>query len=90
LPSPLQFFTGNIGLHHIHHLNPKIPSYNLPRAQDECELFQGVPKLSLLDGIRAVRLKLWDENAARLVTWAEVKGPPTAAADERTNRAATV
>jgi omega-6 fatty acid desaturase (delta-12 desaturase) len=73
LPRLLQFFTGNIGLHHIHHLNPKIPSYNLPRAQEESELFQGVPTLSLLDGLRAVRLKLWDESAARLVTWAEVR-----------------
>jgi acyl-lipid omega-6 desaturase (Delta-12 desaturase) len=73
LPRLLQFFTGSIGLHHIHHLNPKIPSYNLQRAQDECEVFQDVPRLSLLDGIRAVRLKLWDENAARLVTWAELK-----------------
>ena len=73
LPRILQFFTGSIGLHHIHHLNPRIPSYNLQRAQDECEIFQSVPRLSLLDGIRAVRLKLWDENAARLVTWAELK-----------------
>jgi len=73
LPRILQFFTGSIGLHHIHHLNPRIPSYNLQRAQDECEIFQSVPRLSLFDGIRAVRLKLWDENAARLVTWAELK-----------------
>ena len=73
LPRILQFFTGSIGLHHIHHLNPRIPSYNLQHAQDECEIFQSVPRLSLLDGIRAVRLKLWDENAARLVTWAELK-----------------
>jgi omega-6 fatty acid desaturase (delta-12 desaturase) len=73
LPKVLQFFTGNIGLHHIHHLNPKIPNYNLQRAQDETPVFQSVPKLSLGDGLRAVRLKLWDEDTARLVTWAELK-----------------
>jgi omega-6 fatty acid desaturase (delta-12 desaturase) len=73
LPKILQFFTGNIGLHHIHHLNPKIPNYNLQRAQDEIPVFESVPRISLGDGLRAVRLKLWDEDAARLVTWAEVK-----------------
>jgi omega-6 fatty acid desaturase (delta-12 desaturase) len=73
LPKVLQFFTGSIGLHHVHHLNPKIPNYNLQRAQDETAMFQSVPRLSIWDGLRAVRLKLWDEDATRLVTWAEVK-----------------
>jgi omega-6 fatty acid desaturase (delta-12 desaturase) len=73
LPKVLQFFTGNIGLHHIHHLNPRIPNYNLQRAQDESPVLQSVPKISLGDGLRAVRLKLWDEDSARLLTWAQVK-----------------
>jgi omega-6 fatty acid desaturase (delta-12 desaturase) len=73
LPRLLQFFSGNIGLHHVHHLNPKIPNYNLQRAQDENPVFRSVPTLSLADALRAVRLKLWDEDAARLVTWAELK-----------------
>jgi acyl-lipid omega-6 desaturase (Delta-12 desaturase) len=71
LPKVLQFFTGNIGLHHVHHLNPKIPNYNLQRAHDETPILQRVPGLSLWDGLRAVRLKLWDENTAHLVPWAE-------------------
>ena len=71
LPAILQFFTGNIGLHHVHHLNPRVPGYNLPRAHDANPIFADVPKMSLWDGLRAVRLKLWDEDAARLVTWAE-------------------
>jgi omega-6 fatty acid desaturase (delta-12 desaturase) len=71
LPKVLQFFTGNIGLHHVHHLNPKIPNYKLQRAHDETPIFHSVPWVSLWDGLRAVRLKLWDEDAARLVTWAE-------------------
>jgi omega-6 fatty acid desaturase (delta-12 desaturase) len=73
LPKVLQFFTGNIGLHHVHHLNPKIPNYNLQRAQDENAVFRSVPTISLADGLRAVRLKLWDEDAACLVTWAQLK-----------------
>jgi len=73
LPKVLQFFTGSIGLHHVHHLNPKIPNYNLQRAQDGNAILQSVPRLTLRVGLRSVRLKLWDEDAARLVTWAEVK-----------------
>ena len=76
LPRVLQFFTGNIGLHHVHHLNPKIPNYNLQRAHDEQSIFRSVPSLSLWDGLRAVRLKLWDEETARLVTWRQCRTAP--------------
>ena len=46
LPKVMQFFTGNIGLHHVHHLSAKIPNYNLQRAHDEIEIFQEVPILT--------------------------------------------
>ena len=75
LPRILQFFTANIGLHHVHHLNARIPNYNLQRAHDENAVLHDVPVLSLLDGIRAVRLKLWDEERGTLVTFAQVRGP---------------
>jgi acyl-lipid omega-6 desaturase (Delta-12 desaturase) len=73
LPQPLQFFTGNIGLHHVHHLNARIPNYNLQRAHDENEIFHQVPILTFWQGIRSVRLKLWDEKRNRLVTFAEAR-----------------
>jgi omega-6 fatty acid desaturase (delta-12 desaturase) len=73
LPKVLQFFSGNIGLHHVHHLNAKIPNYNLQRAHDEESIFRHVPSISLGDGLRATRLKLWDEDAARLVTWRDLR-----------------
>ena len=73
LPQPLQFFTGNIGFHHVHHLSARIPNYNLQRAHDENPLLQDVPTLSLWDGLRSVRLKLWDERSGRLVTWAQAR-----------------
>jgi omega-6 fatty acid desaturase (delta-12 desaturase) len=73
LPKVLQFFSGNIGLHHVHHLSARIPNYNLQRAHDENPIFHGVPTITLLDGLRAVRLKLWDEDRARLVTFAEAR-----------------
>jgi omega-6 fatty acid desaturase (delta-12 desaturase) len=71
LPKLLQFFTGNIGLHHVHHLNSRIPNYNLQHAHDANPMFSGVPTLSLWDGLRAVKFKLWDEEAGRLVTFAQ-------------------
>jgi omega-6 fatty acid desaturase (delta-12 desaturase) len=73
LPRILQFFSGNIGLHHVHHLNARIPNYNLQRAHDENEVFHDVPTLSLGDGLRAVRLKLWDEERGRMVTFAQAR-----------------
>jgi omega-6 fatty acid desaturase (delta-12 desaturase) len=73
LPEVLRFFTANIGFHHIHHLSARIPNYNLKRAHDENPVFQAVPTLSLWDGMRAVRLKLWDEDEGRLVTFAQAR-----------------
>ncbi len=71
LPRFLHFCTGNIGFHHVHHLNARIPSYNLPRAHEENAIFHAVPTLSLRDGVRALSLKLWDEDRRTLVTFAE-------------------
>jgi omega-6 fatty acid desaturase (delta-12 desaturase) len=70
LPRVLQFFTGNIGFHHVHHLSVRIPNYNLQAAHDACALGP-VPTLTLVDGLRAVRLKLWDPEQRRLVTFRE-------------------
>jgi omega-6 fatty acid desaturase (delta-12 desaturase) len=73
LPRVLQFFTGNIGLHHVHHLNVRIPNYRLARAHAENPVFHAVPVLTLWDGVKAVRLKLWDEQSGRLVTFKQAR-----------------
>jgi omega-6 fatty acid desaturase (delta-12 desaturase) len=73
LPEVLRFFTANIGFHHVHHLSARIPNYNLKRAHDENPPFRRVPTLSLWDGLRAVRLKLWDEDGGKLVTFAQAR-----------------
>jgi omega-6 fatty acid desaturase (delta-12 desaturase) len=73
LPKVLQFFTGNIGLHHVHHLSARVPNYNLQRAHDDNPVFDSVPVLSLWDGLKAVRLKLYDEDSGRLVGWRELR-----------------
>lgn len=73
LPKLLQFFSGNIGLHHVHHLSARIPNYNLQAAHDGNAAFRSVPVLTLREGLRATRLKLWDERAHRLVTFAQAR-----------------
>jgi omega-6 fatty acid desaturase (delta-12 desaturase) len=76
LPRILQFFTGNIGFHHVHHLSARIPNYNLEAAHREAGL-GAVPTLSMRDGLRAVRLKLWDAEERRLVTFREAMRRPS-------------
>ena len=73
LPKVFQFFSGNIGLHHVHHLSAKIPNYNLQRAHDENPVFADVPILTFADGLRSVRLKLIDTDGGRLLTWKEAR-----------------
>jgi omega-6 fatty acid desaturase (delta-12 desaturase) len=73
LPKVLQFFTGNIGLHHVHHLNARVPNYNLQAAHDENEVFASVPVLTIRESLRCPRLKLIDSETGRLLTWAEAR-----------------
>ncbi len=73
LPKLLQFFTGNIGLHHVHHLSTRIPNYNLQRAHDAYPAFQQVPTLSFRDAMGCMKLKLWDEECGRLVTFRQAR-----------------
>ena len=76
LPPGLPLLPRHHRLHHLHHLSARIPNYNLPRAHEENPEFQDVPTLTLADGIRCVRLKLWDEEQRRLVGWSEVRRNP--------------
>jgi omega-6 fatty acid desaturase (delta-12 desaturase) len=73
LPKVLQFFSGSIGLHHVHHLNAKIPNYNLQRAHESHPVFAEVPVITITDGMRAVRFKLYDERSGKLVTFAQAR-----------------
>jgi omega-6 fatty acid desaturase (delta-12 desaturase) len=67
LPKILQWATGNIGLHHVHHLNPRIPNYRLQEALDDHPELRRVPTITLRDSLRCLRLALWDERARKLV-----------------------
>jgi omega-6 fatty acid desaturase (delta-12 desaturase) len=83
LPQPLQFFTGNIGIHHVHHLSAKVPNYNLQRAHDEIPLLHEVPVLTLREAFAAPRLKVIDASGKRMLTWAQVRAARRAAAMPR-------
>jgi len=73
LPKILQWFTGNIGLHHIHHLSPRIPNYRLQQCYDEQPMFQKVPTITLGQGLKAMWLKLFDEDSGRLVSFSQLR-----------------
>jgi omega-6 fatty acid desaturase (delta-12 desaturase) len=67
LPAILHWFTGSIGLHHVHHLGPRIPNYALKRCHEENPLFHTVTTLTLAKSFRTLRLTLWDETRHELV-----------------------
>lgn len=67
LPKVLQWFTGNIGYHHIHHLSPRIPNYRLQRCHDENPLLAAVPAITPLRSLRSLGYRLWDEEHKRMV-----------------------
>jgi omega-6 fatty acid desaturase (delta-12 desaturase) len=67
LPSVLQWFSGNIGFHHIHHLAMKVPNYRLQACFESSPRLQQVQRLTLLSSLRCASLGLWDEEQRRLV-----------------------
>jgi len=73
LPKILQWFSGNIGFHHVHHLSPKIPNYNLERAHYENEIFQNVETITISTSIKTIFLDLWDEKTKRLISFGEYR-----------------
>jgi omega-6 fatty acid desaturase (delta-12 desaturase) len=72
LPTVLHWLTGNIGFHHVHHLNPRVPNYRLGACHEAIQALRPVRALSLRSGLRAPRLTLWDEAQGRLVRFADV------------------
>ncbi|MGF3104816.1 fatty acid desaturase [Rossellomorea sp. DUT-2] len=73
LPKFMQFLTGNIGYHHIHHLSPRVPNYKLEEAHKNSEPLQKVPTISLLTSLKSLRFKLWDEENKTFVSFRGIK-----------------
>lgn len=78
MPAILNWFTGHIGLHHVHHLGPKIPNYKLKAAHEENPVFQAAPVLTLWSALRTLRLALWDEERGRMIGFRELRQMPAA------------
>lgn len=66
LPKILQWFSGNIGFHHIHHLSPRIPNYKLEACHNENEIFQIEP-LTLKTSLKSLHVRLWDEDRHKMI-----------------------
>ncbi|QGQ44265.1 fatty acid desaturase [Metabacillus sediminilitoris] len=73
LPKIMQFLTGNIGYHHVHHLSPRVPNYKLEEAHNNTEPLQNVPTITLASSLQSLRFRLWDEKKKNFVSFKDVK-----------------
>ena len=73
LPKVMQFLTGNIGFHHVHHLSPRVPNYKLEAAHKNTPPLQNVPTISLATSLKSLRFRLWDEKNKNFVSFKDVK-----------------
>jgi omega-6 fatty acid desaturase (delta-12 desaturase) len=73
LPRVLQWFSGNIGFHHVHHLGPRVPNYNLQKCHEADAAFREVRPVTLLSSLGSLAFRLWDERTGRLVGFARAR-----------------
>ncbi|MBU8581526.1 fatty acid desaturase DesE [Bacillus paralicheniformis] len=73
LPKLLQWLTGNIGYHHVHHLSPKVPNYKLEIAHEQHEPLKNVPTITLKTSLQSLAFRLWDEEKKQFVTFRDMK-----------------
>jgi acyl-lipid omega-6 desaturase (Delta-12 desaturase) len=76
LPKVLQWFSGNIGFHHVHHLGPRIPNYSLERCHRSDPMFRDIPPMTLAGSLKTLGLRLWDESSQRLVGFGHLNTMP--------------
>ena len=69
----MRWFTADIGVHHVHHLSARIPSYRLGEVLRDHPELRGVNRLTAWDSLRGMHLALWDEDARRLVSFREAR-----------------
>jgi acyl-lipid omega-6 desaturase (Delta-12 desaturase) len=73
LPAVLRWFTGNIGFHHVHHLNPSIPNYNLPHCHKRVPILRESPTIGLFSSLKSLKYRLWDERNRELVSFRRLR-----------------
>lgn len=79
LPEPLRWMTANIGVHHVHHVNSRIPYYRLTKVLKDHPELRNVSRLGLLESFRTVSLALWDEGGRRLISFRQLRRAERAA-----------
>lgn len=72
LPAPLQWLTGNIGLHHIHHLNAKVPNYHLQECLDASSDLKTLNRITFRESLKLTKLALWDEQQRKMVPFSKI------------------
>ncbi|MBT2649811.1 fatty acid desaturase [Bacillus sp. ISL-34] len=73
LPKLMQFLTGNIGYHHVHHLSPRVPNYKLEMAHNNTQPLENVPTITLATSLRSLRFRLWDEESKNFISFKDIK-----------------
>lgn len=73
LPRIMQWFTGNIGFHHVHHLSSRVPNYYLQACHESHPLFEGATRMTMLHSLRTFGLKLWDEASGELINFRQAR-----------------
>lgn len=73
LPKFIQFLTGNIGYHHVHHLSPRVPNYKLEEVHNHTLPLQNVPTITLTTSLKSLRFRLWDEEGKKFVSFKAIK-----------------
>ncbi|XEC97799.1 fatty acid desaturase [Paenibacillus tarimensis] len=79
LPKILQWITGNIGFHHIHHLSPRVPNYHLQRVHNSHPSFRNVTSIGLVTSLRSLRYRLWNEQSKKFIGFKDLKNIKSAA-----------
>ncbi len=69
----MQWLTGNIGFHHVHHLSPRVPNYKLEIVHNNTEPLQNVPTITLATSINSLKFRLWDEEGKKFVGFTHLK-----------------
>lgn len=73
LPAPLRWMSGNIGIHHVHHLSATVPFYRLPEVLRDHPQLHDIGRITFIESLACVKLVLWDENARRLVSFRQAR-----------------
>src|SRR5271156_7120457 len=86
LPPALAWSTGNIGVHHVHHLSSRIPFYRLPEVLRDHPQLASLGRLTFLQSLRCATLAIWDEKQKRLISFRELRAEPDALPSQASHR----